>query len=316
MKWPTHRTVAALFAAVIALLVIFACTRSAASGGSGGGSRDPHVLVFAAVPSDRLTALWQAHQPILELLKKETGMEVQFHSGTDYAAIIEGLRDGKIDVAALGPFSYVLAMQRGAPITVVASRMYKKGQAPGYRAYGITWVGSPIKSLADFRGKRICFVDHDSTSGYLYPSAGLLAMGIDPDKDTIPIFVGRHDASAIAVANHQCDAGFALDRVVDPKLIEQGHPQPGQIITVWKSETIPSPPIVIANHLPPKLRQQLTTALQDKANADYLRANGFCQGKCAIADGGEFGYQSANDADYNGIRDICRRIQNRSCTEG
>jgi phosphonate transport system substrate-binding protein len=315
MTHPTHRTVAALFAAITALMIMCGCSQRATDGGAGGDSDDSHVLVFGVVPSHRLATLQQSHEPLLEMLKKETGKEIRFQTGTDYAAIIKGLRDGNIDVAALGPFSYVLSKEQGAQITVVAARVDEKGEAPGYQSYGITWADSPIKTLADFRGKKICFVDRDSTSGYLYPSVGLLAMGIEPERDTIPIFVGRHDASALAVANHQCDAGFALDRVVDRQLIEQGQLRPGQITTVWKSETIPGPPIVISNRLSPKLRQQLTTALQDKANADYMRANGFCEGKCAVADGVGYGYQPANDADYNGVREICRRFQ-KFCTKG
>ncbi len=316
MTRPAYHTFAVLVAAVAALLIASGCGESAAGGGASVESDDPQVLVFAALPSQRPATLQQTHQPILEMLKRETGTEIRFQAGTDYAAIIEGLRDGKIDIAALAPSSYVRAKQLGAQITVVAARVDEKDKAPGYQSYGITWAGSPIKTLADFRGKTICFVDPNSTSGYLYPSAALLAMGIEPESDTIPIFAGRHDASVLAVANRQCDAGFALDRMVDLHLIEQGQLQPGQITIVWESETIPGPPIVIANHLAPKLRQQLTTALQDRANADYLRANGFCQGECAVADGFAYGYQPATDADYNGVREICRMFQSRSCTEG
>jgi len=315
MTRPPHRTVVVLFAVVAALLVASGCNRSAADGGTAENN-DAQVLIFAALPSQRPATVQQSHQPIVEMLKKETGKEVRIVTGTNYAAIIEGLREGKFDVAALGPLPYALAKQQGAQITVVAARVDEKGKTPGYQSYGITWTGSPIKTLADFRGKKICFVDRNSTSGYLYPSAGLLAMGIEPEGDTVPIFAGRHDASVLAVANRQCDAGFALDTVVDRQLIEQDQLQPGQITTVWKSETIPGPPIVIANHLAPMLRQQLTTALQQRANADYLRANGFCQGECAIADGVAYGYQPADDADYDSVREICRKIQNESCTEG
>ncbi|MGH3751518.1 MAG: phosphate/phosphite/phosphonate ABC transporter substrate-binding protein [Pseudonocardiaceae bacterium] len=210
----------------------------------------------------------------------------------------------------------MIAKQQGAQITAVAARVDKKGQAPGYQPYGITWTGSPIKTLADFRGRTICFVDPSSTSGYLYPSAGLRDMSIEPERDTIRIFAGGHDDSVLAVANRQCDAGFALVYVIDRQLVEQGRLRPGQITAVWKSETIPGPPIVIANHLAPELHRQLTTAFQNKANADCLRANGFCQGECAAVDGVGYGYQSADDAYYNGVREICRRIQSESCTKG
>lgn len=317
MTRPTHCTRAALFTIIALLLIMSGCGQSAVPGRAGDDNHDPRVLVFAATPAFRSAVEQQSYEAVIEMLEKETGKQIRFQTGTDYAAIIKGLRDGKIDVAALGPLSYVLARGQGAPITLVAVRVNEKGRPPGYQSYGITWTGSPIKTLTDFRGKRICFVDHNSTSGYLYPSVGLLDIGIDPSKDIIPIFAGHHDAAVLAVANHQCDAGFASDTVVDQQLIEQGQLlQPGQVTTVWKSDTIPGPPLVIANYLSPTLRQQLTTALQNKANADYLRANGFCQGKCAFAESVSYGYQPANDADYRGVSEICRRVHNNSCTEG
>jgi len=307
-----YRALTALLA-IVAVLLVSGCGRSAVGGEAGNSSSDPPVLVFAAMPSFLFHTEQRFQEPVIEMLEKETGEEVRFQTGTDYAAIIKGLRDRKIDVALLGPLSYVLAKEQGAPITLVAVRVNEKGKPTGYQSYGITWAGSSIKTLADFRGKKICFVDRDSTSGYLYPSAGLLALGINPDKDITPIFVGRHDASVLAVAHHQCDAGFAYDTVVDRQLIDEGQLQPGEVTTVWKSGTVPGPPLVIANYLSTKLRQQLTTALQNKANADYLRANGFCQGKCAVADGDSYGYQSANDADYQSLSEICRKVHNNLC---
>lgn len=98
----THRTVAALFAGAVAMLIASGCDQNAVDAGAGGEGDDPDVLIFAAVPSYRVATLLQSHQPIVEMLKKETGKEVLFQTGTDYATITEGLRDGKIDIAALG----------------------------------------------------------------------------------------------------------------------------------------------------------------------------------------------------------------------
>jgi phosphonate transport system substrate-binding protein len=315
MARPPHRTLAALYAILAVVLITSGCGQNATGNKTGDDNHDPHVLVFAMEPSFRFTTNRQSNEALIEMLEKETGKEIRFQTGTDYAAVIKGLRDEKIDVAAIGPLSYVLAKNQGAPIILVAVRVNEKGKSPGYQSYGITWTGSPIKTLADFRGRRICFVDRNSTSGYLYPSAALLDAGIDPNRDIIPIFAGGDDASVLAVANHRCDAGFAYDTVVDQQLIDQGRLQPGQVTTVWKSTTIPGPTLVIANYLSAKLRQQLTTALQNKANADYLRANGFCQDKCAISEGTSYGYQPANDADYHILNEICRRVQGSSCTE-
>lgn len=310
----SNRSLVAFFTVAI-LLIMSGCGQNATNGKAGDNKEDPRVLIFAAAPSFRFPTEQQSNEAVIEMLEKETGKEVHFRVGSDYAALIKDLREEKIDIATLGPLSYVIAKEQGAPVTLVAVRVNEKGKAPGYQSYGITWTGSPIRTLADFRGKRICFVDPNSTSGYLYPSAGLLDYGIDPNKDITPVFTGRTDASVLAVANRQCDAGFAYDTVVDQQLIDQGRLRPGQVTTVWKSDTIPGPPLVIANYLSPKLRRQLTDALQNKANADYLRANGFCQGKCQVADGVSYGYQAANDADYYRLNEICRKVQKGPCAE-
>lgn len=301
-------------AVLAALLMVSGCSQSKIP----DGSNDSPPLVFAASPSDRFATLQQAYRPILEILKKETGREILFLSATDEASIIEGLRAGEIDIAALDPFSYVLAKQQDAPITVVAAGTDEKDKSSGYRSYGITPVGSPIQSLADLRGKRICFVDPESASGYLYPSAELRALGIDPDKDIIPIFKNRHDAVGIAVATGQCDAGFAADWMVDRQMdeIEQGRLRPDRINVVWRSGTIPGPPIAISDRLAPELLGLLTAALQDKANADDLRAKGFCQGECVLGDGLEYGYQQADDAQYDGVRELCAMVEHKLCISG
>lgn len=303
IRFHTRCGAAALATVVAALLIASGCGQSVADGRSGG---DPPALVFAVVPSLQPVNLQQSYQPMLKMLNKEIGREIRVQYATDYAAVITGLREGRIHIAALGSLSYVLAKQQGVQMTLVAAQAKDKGQPPVYHSYGITPVGSPIKTLADFRGKRICFADRYSTSGYLYPSAGLLDVGIQPEHDITPVFAGGHDASVLAVASRQCDAGFAFDSLVERQLIEQHQIQPGKIVTVWKSEPIPGGPIVIANGLTPQLRQQLTTALQQHANADYMRAHGFCQGECAIADRDTYGYVAVEDSFYDRVREVCR----------
>ncbi|GAA2780404.1 phosphate/phosphite/phosphonate ABC transporter substrate-binding protein [Saccharopolyspora taberi] len=295
------------FAAVA--LLLSGCGPSAAD----QGGADSGELVFASIPSEESTSLQAGYQPVLDMLSKETGRTVRFQQATDYAAVIEGQRAGKIDIAQYGPFSYVLARTKGVATTAVAGQVEEKGEEPGYFSYGITRPDSGINGLADLRGKKVCFVDPTSTSGYLYPKAGLLRAGINPDTDIQPVFAGGHDSSALAVAKGDCDAGFAQNATVDTQLIEKGQLKPGELRTVWKSETVPGSPIAISDELEPQLRDKITAALRDKANADYLRANGFCQGDCKIGDIGGFGYAPVDDAFYNGIRNVCEATRDKQC---
>jgi phosphonate transport system substrate-binding protein len=228
----TRRRSTALVTAVAALLIASGCGHSVAEGTSGISGGDSPERVFVATPSLQPANLQQTYQPILKMLRAETGEEIRLQYATDYAAIITGLRQGKIQIAAMGSLSYVLAKRQGVQITVVAAHAKEKAQRPEYHSLGITPAGSPIKTLADFRGKRICFPDRYSTSGYLYPAAALLAVGIQPEHDITPIFAGGHDASVLAVANGQCDAGFAFDSLAGRWLIEQHQIQPGKIVTV------------------------------------------------------------------------------------
>lgn len=310
-----RRAAARWVAAVAAVLTVAACGQSAApSGGATGG--ESGTLVFAAVPSEESASLQQDYAAVIAMLGQETGMQVEFQNATSYAAVIEGMRAGQIDIAQYGPFSYVLAKNQTDAITPVAASVDEKGGSPGYQSYGITTAGTGITDLAGFAGRTICFVDPNSTSGYLYPTAGLISAGVDPVNGLTPTFAGGHDASALAVASGQCDAGFAYDNIVDVSLIESGQLQSGQLMTVWKSETIAGSPVALAGDLDPTLRQKIADAFTQKANVDYLAANGFCPsvGECTVGEEGGWGYTPVDDALYDGIRKVCEVTKAESCT--
>ncbi|MPY79880.1 MAG: phosphate/phosphite/phosphonate ABC transporter substrate-binding protein [Actinophytocola sp.] len=312
MYRPVKRGASLSALSAIAALVLAACGDSAADSGSSSGDSDE--LVFAAVPSEEATGLQAAYEPIIALLERETGKQVTFQKATDYAAIIEGQRAGKIDIAQYGPFSYVLATDSGVETTPVGAQVEEKNERPGYKSYGITKAGSGIDSLDDYQGKKVCFVDPASTSGYLYPSAGLLDAGVDPKQDVTPVMAGGHDASAIAVAKGQCDAGFAYDSMVTEQLIESGQLAKGDLDVVWKSEMIMSSPLAVSDDLSPELKDTIATVIQEKANVDYLESNGMCGGDCAIGEEGSWGYTKVDDSAYAGVRRVCETL-GEACKE-
>lgn len=310
---PSLRRVVPAAAAALLALSLAACGESA--GSAAGGSADPDTLVFASVPSEQSANLQEDYRPILDMLAKETGKKIEFRQATDYAAVIEGQISGQIQIAQYGPLSYVLAQNKGAQITAIGAQVDEKGGKPGYRSYGFVKTGSPITSLAQFAGKKVCFVDPNSTSGYLYPTAGLIDAGVDPATGLTPVMAGGHDSSVLEVEAGRCDAGFAYDTMVDTQLIEKGQLAPGQITTIWKSETIPGSPVAISNTLPPELRAQLDDAFQNKANSDYLRDNQFCSGACKLGDEGVWGYAKVDNAFYDPIRKVCETTKNKNCAQ-
>lgn len=313
-----RRSLAAVAFGAASVLALAACGSSAAddsASDSSGNSDHPQTLVLASIPAEDSQSLQQQFKLVGEVIEKETGIPVEFQNATDYAAVIEGQRAGKVQIAGYGPFSYVTAKDSGVATIPVAVPVDAADEKPGYQSYAITKAGSNIKSLADFRGKTVCFVDPASTSGYLYPSAGLLEASIDPVKDVTPVFAGGHDASVLAVASGQCEAGFAYDTMVDEVLVKKGQIKPGEIDVLWKSETIAASPVAISGDLSPELQAQLTDIFQNKLNRPALVAGGYCsdEASCALPEDVEFGYVKVDDSFYDGVRKVCEVTRAEAC---
>lgn len=275
----------------------------------------PEKLVLGAVPSEESTALEESYSKLIQVLEEELGLEVEFFQATDYAGIIEAQIAGKVDIAQYGPFAYVIAKNNGADILPIGAIVDGPDEEPGYQSYGIVKTGSDISDLEGFRGKKVCFVDPGSTSGYLYPSAGLLELGIDPEADVTPVFAGGHDASVISVKNGDCDAGFAFDAMVDSVLIEAGDIAEGEITTVWKSEVIAGSPLAMQNSLPESLKAEITRLVLEVANRDQLLADGRCTSAddCGLTDENAWGWIVVQDSFYDGVRAVCKATKSAKC---
>jgi phosphonate transport system substrate-binding protein len=295
-------------------LGLAACGSSAAtskSGGNPGKGRDPEELVLATVPDESSSSVQTEYAPLAKMLEKETGRKVRIEKATTYASVIEGQRAGKIDVAMHGPLSYVVALRSGVKVTPIAAQVETKGTGAGYRSYAIVKRDSKVKDLAGFKGKKVCFVDPTSTSGYLYPMAGLKKAGLN-EKDIKPVMAGGHDASALAVLSGQCDAGFAYDGMIDKLLLERDQAKAGDFKVLWKSDKIPGSPLTVSDGLVPDLRKKITQAFRTKANADYLEQHGFCSDDGCEIDG-YWGFVPTDDADFDSVRDVCRRVGQDQC---
>jgi phosphonate transport system substrate-binding protein len=283
----------------------------------------PEKITFAAVPSEESTALQESYGPIIAAIEQELGVEVEFVQAADYAGVIEGMIAGNVDLAQFGPFAYVLAKQNGADIDPIGAMVDSEGAEPGYQSYGITRAdNADIDGLEDFAGKNVCFVDPSSTSGFLYPTAGLIDAGIitsaaeaDLSAGLNPIFAGGHDASALSVASGDCDAGFAFDSMVDKELIEAGSLAEGDLKVVWKSEVIAGSPMAVSLALPEAFRTELQTLLIEQINLPGLVALGVCDSEdaCGITDEDAWGYAEVDDSFFDGVRAVCTATKSDKC---
>jgi phosphonate transport system substrate-binding protein len=195
-----------------ALVIVMA----AVVGGLAQG-QPPSVLKVSAIPDEAPTELQRKFAPLGKYLEKRTGMTVEFVPVTDYAAVVEALATGRVDMAWLGGFTFVQAKLRtnGKAIPIV-----QRQEDAAFISRFIT-AQPDIKSLADLKGKTFAFGSPSSTSGHLMPRYFLLQQGIDPEKDFKRIaFSGAHDATAAFVESGRVDAGVVNASVWD-KLVEE-----------------------------------------------------------------------------------------------
>jgi len=314
----TDTTAAATETTEAAAETTVAATETTVAAEEGPDRSDwPDTLVFGAVPSEESTALQESYANVIALLEDELGLSIEFFQATDYAGIIEAQIAGNVDIAQYGPFAYVLAVQNGAEIKPIGALVDAPDEEPGYQSYGIArGDNAEIDELADFAGRAVCFVDPGSTSGFLYPAAGLLELGIDPEADVNPIFAGGHDASVLSVVNGDCEVGFAFDAMVDTQLIEDGAIAEGDVKVVWESEVIAGSPLAVRTELPESLVAEIDRIILELANVPGFVELGYCESEddCGVTDESAWGWVVVDDSFYDGVRAVCEATGSDKCS--
>ena len=265
----------------------------------GDTPKAPKVLRVGFVPAEDAQQVMQNAQPVVEILHKELGMEIQPFVATDYTGVVEALRVEKLDVAFMAPASYVLAKNEANVKVVLKSE--RKG-IPSYYAAIITRTDSGIKTLDDLRGKSFAFGDSLSTTGHVFPRKMFKEHGIDPVRDFKQIlYSGGHDATVLSVLNRKVDAGATYANSPDnedtawmrylknPEDVKKIH-------AIAFSEPIPADNLVI--------RGNLDEAIAKKVVDVFINLSHDPAGKKMLRDLYQIdGFVTATDKDYDSVRE-------------
>ena len=253
-------------------------------------------LTIGLIPAEDSQAMIESSRQVLDSLQQQLGMPVKPFVATDYNGVIEALRSKKLDVAYLGPFSYVLAHDV-ANVEAFAVAVTKKTGQSSYKSVIIARKDSGIAKPADLKGRTFDFVDPTSTSGHLFPKSGLLQAGYDPESFFgRVIFSGSHDASILAVANKKVDAASVADRIL-ASAIAKGQVKQDELEIVWSSNPIPESPMVWRKDLDPALKAKIAKALANVKDLPW--------GDQGVLNG----FQPTDDAAYNVIRDTAKVLK-------
>lgn len=253
------------------------------------GSPD-NPLVIAFVPSGDTGAITVAGNAIADCLSSMTSLSFKIEVGTSFGASIEAMGGNKAQIGFLNTFSILLAEQKYGIVPVLANlRKYNTNSVdpdaslagtmqPFYKAEFIAKADSGITTLADIKGKSFCFVDPNSTSGYIIPRIIMKANGIDPDTDITAINAGSHNNVGIGVYNGQCDAGVAyVDVLTDQSAnLAATYPDIATVVVPFMvSDKIPNDGVQVVKDLDPQITDAIVNGLlameQDPGGAAVLK---------------------------------------------
>ena len=251
------------------------------------------TLRISMIPTTDPGKIARQSAPLVDYLQKETGATVDLTVPTSYAAVVEALTNGKVDIAYLGGFTYVQASSR-AQVTPLVQRLSDKS----FHSVFVTQPDSPIHTLADLKGHTFAFGDVNSTSGHLMPSFYMRQENVDPMVIEKAIYTGGHDATALAVANRKMDAG-AMDELVLQKMLKSGKLTSSQIRIFYTTPPFFDYVWVARSGLDPNLAGKFSQALlklnssdpADKQLLDLLNAEK---------------YEPAHATDYNPLRQAAK----------
>jgi phosphonate transport system substrate-binding protein len=294
-------------------------------GGCSAGQQDeyamPDKLVVAGAPLQADADAQATYQLMIDLLEEELGIPVEFYETTDRAAIVEAISSDRVDIASMDGYGYVLATGLSSDVEIISVAARTKDTKPGFYSLGLARSDDDsINSLADARGKKVCFSDPASTSGFLFPAKGLLDVGIDPKvettKDIEPIFTGIFPVQpAINVANGDCDLGFVPDSQYKSVLPTTGLVKEGALKTVWTSELIPGYTLAVNKTMPKELFEKIKEIINTKANKTYFVETGKCttEAECAFQSPANWGYVPEVDATFDSVRATCEALGLNQC---
>jgi len=290
---------------LISCLLVTACgserktgnaeNRAGGAAEDAGGEGGREEILIGVIPAQGSNQMSEGTEKLAQLLAEKTGLAVKAEVYPDYNGVVEAMGAGKVQMAYLGPLTYVEAHERYKVKAIVTQLIEGK---PYYYSYLIAPADSPYESLDDVvmhAGEiRFAFGDISSTSGSLIPGIALKEAGVfrtqQDHKFKSVVYTGDHTATALAIQNGQQDVG-AIDSAFYNNLVKTGKVDGSKIKTVWQSEELFQYPWAVVDTMPDEQVKKIQDAMLEIKDEAVLSAFG-----------GASGFTKASNEDYAAIR--------------
>lgn len=224
-------------------------------------------------------------KPLTRYLSKRLDRHVVLKLSPNMGAAINEASKGSVDIAYLTPVAYLRAHAKGNAQLI--AKTVTKGKA-SFKLMIVVKENSPIKSVADLKGKSFAFGDEKA----LLQRAAVVGAGIKLKEFKEYRFIGHYDNIARAVMNKDFDAGILKDTMAykwEGKGLRILHASPA----------LPPYNIVASKNVSKNDLNELKQVFLslDKNNPEHLKV-------IKAVDKKYDGFAATNDAEYNIVRKL------------
>ena len=262
---------------------------------------EPNIVSFGVIPKDNPRIAYEKFQPLMDYLSEKTPYRFELVLSKTYKETVIALGQGDIDLAFLGPLTYLHARAEYNAESILKS-ITENGES-FYRSVIVTKNDGQIKKLSDLHGKSFAFASSQSTSGNLIPRFLLAEDGVHLKHLKDYNNFNYHDTVVKWVLKGKYDAGAVRESVAEKYL-------PLGLKIISRSGPIPTGPLTVGPKTPYAIVETVKTALINISKTD--------QGKNVLENiDPEFrgGFKEASDFDYEDIRKMINDIP-KSCGLG
>lgn len=162
------------------------------------------AIRFGSVAMDIPAVMHRRLTPLTRYLSRELGRPVNLKLAQDMPGAIKDLATGQVDLAYLTPVAYLKAHAMGKARLVAKTITDGKGS---FKLMIVVRADSPIKTIADLRGKKFAFGDRAA----LLQRAVVVGSGIRLNEFSMYDFLGHYDNIVRAVLHGEFAAGILKD---------------------------------------------------------------------------------------------------------
>ena len=266
-------------------------------------------ISFGVAPFVGRARARQSFEPFAAHLSKVLGVQVDLVVGRSYQDLIDKVVADKLDVVILPPASYVLAKRRSPNLQLLASQIAYG--ATSYSSYILVRADDPARKLSDLAGRRIAFVDRHSTSGYLFPYAAFLNVGLDPNADFSEIlYPGEHIQTIRHLLAGDVDAAATASGMLNVSRATSPSLDTGGTRILFNAGRIPYDALCASGRLPSSGAKKIAWAFIGLSTRTAIGRRLFAQTNAMS------GWIPAVDSLYDGVRDVLTRVQRHQAERG